>query len=173
MSEIGLDRKHETDASSKSAPKRPQRGPRATWIGELSRADGERLRALFETFEAKRVGRPDYRVLKGPEIGLVMTRGRIGGDGAPFNLGETTVTRCVVRLSSGEQGVAYAMGRDKAKAEISALCDALMQTDAADALDAAVIAPLAADRRRRAERTAREAAATKVEFFTMTRGENE
>jgi alpha-D-ribose 1-methylphosphonate 5-triphosphate synthase subunit PhnG len=31
---------------------------------------------------------PDHEVLREPENGLVMVRGRIGGDGAPFNLGE-------------------------------------------------------------------------------------
>ena len=43
---------------------------------------------------------PDYRVLRGPEAGLVMVRGRTGGGGAPFNLGEMTATRCTVRTET-------------------------------------------------------------------------
>src|SRR3982074_323537 len=53
--------------------------------------------------------------LREPESGLVMVRGRIGGDGAPFNLGEATVSRAAVRLSTGEVGLGYPLGRDPAK----------------------------------------------------------
>ena len=56
---------------------------------------------------------PDYVELRAAESGLVMVRGRIGGDGAPFNLGEATVTRATVRLASGEVGFAYVLGRDR------------------------------------------------------------
>ncbi len=63
------------------------------------------------------------------EDGLVMVRGRIGGDGAPFNLGEATVTRAAVRLASGEVGFGYVLGRDREKARLIALCDALLQSD--------------------------------------------
>ena len=38
---------------------------------------------------------PDHENLREPENGLVMVRGRTGGDGAPFNLGEATVSRRV------------------------------------------------------------------------------
>ncbi len=70
---------------------------------------------------------PDYTVLRGPESGLVMVRGRAGGGGAPFNLGEMTVTRCTVRTESGLVGHAYIAGRDERRAELAALADALMQ----------------------------------------------
>ena len=36
---------------------------------------------------------PAHEDLREPENGLVMVRGRVGGDGAPFNLGEATVSR--------------------------------------------------------------------------------
>ena len=42
---------------------------------------------------------PAHDTLREPENGLVMVRGRIGGDGAPFNLGEATVSRAVIRLA--------------------------------------------------------------------------
>ncbi|MGD1871296.1 MAG: phosphonate C-P lyase system protein PhnG [Neomegalonema sp.] len=114
---------------------------------------------------------PKFTYLRRPEIGLVMTQGRAGAVGERFNLGEATVTRCSVRLATGEEGHAYALGRSARKAEISALCDALMQTKHAAALATKVLAPLAYAQSARREDAARKAAATKVEFFTMTRGE--
>jgi alpha-D-ribose 1-methylphosphonate 5-triphosphate synthase subunit PhnG len=112
---------------------------------------------------------PAHIRLRGPETGLVMVRGRAGGDGAPFNLGEMTVTRCAVRLADGRVGHAYVAGRDGRQAELAALCDALM-LDAAARPDVAraVIAPLAAAQARRRDAQARRAAATRVQFFTMT-----
>ena len=72
-----------------------------------------------------------------------MVRGRIGGDGAPFNLGEATVSRAAVRLSTGEVGFGYTLGRDRQKARMIALCDALVQSNEfADAVEAEVLAPL-------------------------------
>ena len=75
------------------------------------------------------VGVPAHEDLREPENGLVMLRGRIGGDGAPFNLGEATVSRAAVRLATGEVGFGYALGRDRQKAQMIALCDALVQSD--------------------------------------------
>lgn len=141
---------------------------RQCWISELSLAESGHLRALWNDLNVT----PQFEFLRKPEIGAVMTRARIGGDGGPFNLGEATVTRCSVRLDTGEEGHAYALGRDKQKAEISALCDALLQTAAAERVQAGVIAPLAEQRAARSDVAARKAAATKVEFFTMTRGDD-
>jgi alpha-D-ribose 1-methylphosphonate 5-triphosphate synthase subunit PhnG len=112
--------------------------------------------------------RPEYRRLRGPEAGLVMLRGRAGGEGAPFNLGEITVTRCSVRTTDGLTGHAYVTGRDARQAELAALLDALLQDPARhDALQAKVIAPLARAQAERRAATARKAAATRVNFFTM------
>ncbi|MDZ4095591.1 MAG: phosphonate C-P lyase system protein PhnG, partial [Paracoccaceae bacterium] len=100
-------------------------------------------------------------------------QGRTGGTGAPFNLGEMTVARCSLRLDSGEVGHANVQGRDKNHARDAALIDALMQTPQADAIRAGVLAPLAAaEATRRLDRAAR-AAATRVEFFTLVRGEDQ
>src|ERR1700681_1339117 len=86
---------------------------------------------------------PAHENLREPENGLVMVRGRIGGDGAPFNLGEATVSRAAVRLASGELGFGYTLGRDQNKARMIALCDALVQSDEfADAIETGVLAPL-------------------------------
>ena len=137
-------------------------------MGLLARASAERLDALVAGLEAW----PDFVWLRPPEVGGVMVRGRAGGTGAPFNLGEMTVTRCALRLATGEVGHGYVQGRDKAHAERAAVIDALMQTDRASALRATVLEPLAREiADARAARAAR-AAATKVDFFTMVRGED-
>ena len=115
---------------------------------------------------------PVYENLREPENGLVMVRGRIGGDGAPFNLGEATVSRAAVRLSSGEVGFGYTLGRDRQKARMIALCDALVQSDEfADAVESQVIAPLRTRMISERNRTAAETAATRVDFYTLVRGE--
>jgi alpha-D-ribose 1-methylphosphonate 5-triphosphate synthase subunit PhnG len=115
---------------------------------------------------------PDHENLREGENGLVMVRGRIGGDGAPFNLGEATVSRAAVRLSTGEVGFGYTLGRDRQKARMIALCDALIQTpDHADAVETRVLAPLRAAFVSERDRKAAETAATRVDFYTLVRGE--
>lgn len=138
-------------------------------MATLAHAGAEELRRLWDES-----GLPcDAQLLRGPETGLVTLRGRIGGGGAPFNVGEATVTRATVRLSDGTVGHAYALGRDKEKARLSAIADALWQLPLRRAeVEAKLLAPLretaaAADAKRRAE-----TAATKVDFFTLVRGED-
>ena len=115
---------------------------------------------------------PPHENLREPENGLVMMRGRVGGDGAPFNLGEATVSRAAVRLSSGEVGFGYTLGRDRRKAQMIALCDALVQSNEFSAeVEAKVLAPLRAAVDARRQRKAAETAATRVNFYTMVRGE--
>jgi alpha-D-ribose 1-methylphosphonate 5-triphosphate synthase subunit PhnG len=115
---------------------------------------------------------PGHQDLRAPESGLVMLRGRVGGDGAPFNLGEATVSRAAVRLASGEVGFGYTLGRDGEKARLIALCDALVQScDFSAAVERDVIAPLREQLMVRRKRQAEETAATKVDFYTMVRGE--
>ncbi len=116
--------------------------------------------------------RLDIRDLRAPEVGLVMLRGRIGGDGAAFNLGEATVTRAVVELSSGHRGYGQRLGRQPATARLAAVVDALWQDEAERVrVESEIVAPI---RRRLAVETSRtkaETAATKVDFFTLVRGD--
>lgn len=127
-------------------------------------------RALAQIWDAW-ADKPETQRVRGPETGLVMVRGRTGGGGSPFNLGEATVTRATVRLSTGEIGHSYALGRDGEKAVVAATLDALWQTGARQRVMDAVVtleqAALDADEQRRAE-----TAATRVNFFTMVRGED-
>jgi alpha-D-ribose 1-methylphosphonate 5-triphosphate synthase subunit PhnG len=115
---------------------------------------------------------PAHEQLRQPENGLVMLRGRIGGDGAPFNLGEATVSRAAVRLASGEVGFGYTLGRDGTKAQLIALCDAMIQNNEfSDAVETSVLTPLRARVAADIKRKAAETAATKVDFYTLVRGE--
>ncbi len=141
---------------------------RKAWMGVLAKAPAAQLSALWRPYDAAF----DYAILRAPEVGGVMVRGRAGAVGAPFNLGEMTVTRCSVRMAGGAVGHGYVQGRDKAKAVQAAVIDALMQTDAAPQIEAAIVTPLRdAMAETRAKRAAK-AAATKVDFFTMVRGED-
>lgn len=141
---------------------------RAAWMGLLAKAPAGRVGALLDAAMA----RPAFTWLRAPEIGTTMVRGRAGGTGAPFSLGEITVTRCALALEGGAVGHAYIQGRRKADAEAAALVDALMQGPAAAQLRAAVLDVLASEQEARKARRAARAAATKVEFFTMVRGED-
>ena len=141
---------------------------RQAWMGLLAKAPPAELARVWAGLDAK----PAYDWLRAPEAGGVMVRGRAGATGAAFNLGEMTVTRCSLKLESGEVGHAYVQGRDKHHATRAALVDALMQTARAAQVRAAILDPLAkALKAARAERAAK-AAATKVDFFTMVRGED-
>jgi len=137
---------------------------RRRWMAILARASGEAIARQLETCPPL----PPHTTLRGPETGLVMVRGRAGGDGAPFNLGEMTVTRCSVQLASGQVGHAYAIGRDRRQAELAAILDAALQdAERAPELLTRVIAPLGEQQATTRATQAAKAAATRVEFLSM------
>jgi alpha-D-ribose 1-methylphosphonate 5-triphosphate synthase subunit PhnG len=140
---------------------------RQQWIGVLAQA---RIAELSPHEAALRD--TEYQLIRAPEIGMTLVRGRMGGTGAPFNVGEMSVTRCVVRLADGRTGYSYLAGRDKAHAELAALADAHLQGSQQARWISELIEPLA--RAQAARRAAKDAdtAATKVEFFTLVRGED-
>lgn len=140
---------------------------RKTWMSLLATAPAE----LLETTWDHAGFDPDFSTLRKPEIGSVMVRGRLGGGGAAFNMGEMTVTRCSVQLREGVVGHSYVQGRDKEKAQLAALADAMMQTDLASEVQLRVLDPLQKAKDARKTERAEKAAATKVEFFTLVRGE--
>lgn len=141
-------------------------------MGVLARAPGPRLRALLDGLGP----RPAFAWLRPPETGSVMLRGRAGATGAPFNLGEMTATRAALRLTAAPAaevvGHGWVQGRDRAACEAAAIVDALMQTPQAPRVQDAVLAPLASEARERAAARAGRAAATRVDFFTLARGED-
>ncbi|NIZ15289.1 phosphonate C-P lyase system protein PhnG [Phaeobacter sp. HF9A] len=141
---------------------------RKEWMSLLATAPEPRLAALFDGLDAA----PGHDWLRAPEVGGVMLRGRTGASGAPFNLGEMSVTRCTLKLPCGAVGHGYVQGRSKRQAELAAKLDAMMQTEAAAEVEEKILTPLRQDRSARKEARAARAAATKVEFFTMVRGED-
>lgn len=146
-----------------------EQAERKAFMATLAHAEADAIARLWNES-----GLPsDAELLRGPETGLVTVRGRIGGGGAPFNVGEATVTRATVRLASGQVGHSYSLGRDKKKARLAAIADALWQDPAQrEAVETKLVAPLRAafDAARETRRV--ETAATKVDFFTMVRGED-
>jgi alpha-D-ribose 1-methylphosphonate 5-triphosphate synthase subunit PhnG len=139
---------------------------RRSWMRVLARADQMELEAAWSTLKQK----PAYECLRKPQMGLVMVRGRAGGVGAPFNLGEMTVTRCAVRLGDGLVGHAYVAGRSERRAELAAVFDALLQAPhLREKLEAEVILPLREQQESRRVLASRKAAATKVDFFALAR----
>jgi len=141
---------------------------RKSAMGLLARAPARRLADLWADYGAQ----PTFAFLRAPEIGTTMVRGRAGAVGAPFNLGEMSVTRCSVSLECGTVGHAYCQGRDREKARIAALVDAVLQTAQAEGARAAILSPLAREEAERRRDRAAKADATRVEFFTMVRGED-
>ena len=142
---------------------------RRRWMGILARATTDELAAAWESVADK----PAFRWLRRPETGMVMARGRVGGTGRPFNLGEVSVVRCALEIDGGAVGFCYAHGRDHRHAEYAALLDALLQNpERRKVLERNVMLPLESPQRADRERKAREAGATRVEFFTMVRGED-
>lgn len=151
------------------APEATNSQYRARIIGLCARATEEELERALAHFPQT----AKHDELRPPETGLVMLRGRIGGTGNAFNIGEATVTRAVVRIEGGATGFGYVMGRSHSRARKAALVDALAQNATHRAT---VEAEFAAMVQRRLEEVARsrseKAAATKVDFFTLVRGED-
>ena len=150
-----------------AAEQNRKQAKRQAAMAVLAHSDAAEIATRLDAFVL-----PACEDLREPENGLVMVRGRIGGDGAPFNLGEATVSRAAVRLATGEVGFGYTLGRDRKKARMIALCDALVQSqEFADKVEAEIVAPLRARMISERHRTAAETAATRVDFYTLVRGE--
>lgn len=142
---------------------------RRQWMGALALADGARLREAWEGLAVA----PEYRVIRGPETGLVMVRARAGNTGRRFNLGEMTVTRCTVGLADGIMGHAWIAGIRPEHARLAALFDALMQIPhRSEEVGVTLIEPLLRDRVEHLARRADEVRPSKVDFFTLVRGED-
>lgn len=142
---------------------------RQRWMGILARAEAAELDQCWHRL--KQIGAlPDYQMLRRPEIGLTLLRGRIGGDGPAFNVGEMTLTRCSVRLADGTVGHAWIAGRRLIQAEQAAVIDAVLQGSPDHAALAEELARLELAFRQRRLTRSKKAAATRVDFFTLVRG---
>lgn len=141
---------------------------RQHWMAVLARAECAELEAVLNAV----VALPDYQIVKAPETGTIMVEGRAGGAGRRFNVGEATVSRAVVRLSDGTLGFSYALGQSRRKALVAAVLDALLQDEARRSGELGQkVRALGEVQAGKREHASRKAAATKVEFFTLVRGD--
>lgn len=142
---------------------------RQQWMAVLAKADSGQLQRRWQVLALE----PEYQFIRKPETGLTMLRGRVGGSGQPFNMGEMTLTRCAVRLASGTLGVSYVSGRNSQHAITAALADALLQERSTQSmLQRELIEPLQADLEAERQQRAAQANSTRVDFFTLVRGED-
>jgi alpha-D-ribose 1-methylphosphonate 5-triphosphate synthase subunit PhnG len=150
---------------------------RSSWMATLAKAPLPLLEERIQTLK----GLPDYEFLRSPEIGLAMVRGRAEGTGQPFNLGEMTITRCVIQLSLADDqqgkdkaiaGFGYVAGRSQRHAELAAVCDALLQHPGWQSkIQTQVIEPLQTAANEKRMTQGAEVESTRVNFFTLLRGE--
>lgn len=141
---------------------------RQQWIAVLAKSSRKDLEEALRHLPCK----PQYHYIRQPETGVIMVRARAGGSGLKFNFGEMTISRCVVKIDNGHIGCGYVMGRDRRHAELVAVFDGLLQdkTHRSPILHS-VITPLENKIREQKELSSRKTAASKVDFFTMVRGE--
>lgn len=141
---------------------------RQHWISILAKSSSQELEDAWQEV----LERPEYRHLHKPETGSIMVRGRAGGSGNRFNLGEVTATRCTIQIEKGHVGSAYVLGRDHRHAELAAIFDALLQDPLRHPeISNRVISRLKISSDKRKEEVSKKSAATRVDFFTMVRGE--
>ncbi len=140
---------------------------RQAWMAILAKSSVVDLERYVRTLEKL----PKYFFLRHPEIGLAMVRGKAGGTGEAFNLGEMTVTRCVIKMED-VKGFGYVRGRSKRHAELAAVYDGLLQQEKwFSQVQKQVIQPLQTKLSEHQQKQQSQIEATKVEFFTMLRGE--
>jgi alpha-D-ribose 1-methylphosphonate 5-triphosphate synthase subunit PhnG len=140
---------------------------RESWIGLLGSADPADLEAGLEGLEGS-----EYARITGPETGMLMVQAKADGSGSRFNLGEMTVSKCILEVQGKFMGSGWVMGSDLRHAELAALFDGLLQDPAHhDHLMTTLIPRLEEKERIRRERLLKDVSDTKVEFFTLKRGE--
>ncbi len=142
---------------------------RRQWMAVLAHSLPQELESRWAELKLT----PEYQVIRQPETGLVQIQARMGATGQRFFAGDATLTRAVVQLDNGIYGYSYLLGRDKTHAERCAVIDALMQDKAHfQTLQETLIAPLAANREQRLAKRRAEVNSSRVDFFTLVRGDN-
>lgn len=142
---------------------------RSYWISTLAQSEYAQIVEHWQATELE----PSYQVIRQPEIGLAQVRARMGSTGNPFNMGDVTITRAAIKLDTGEMGYSYLCGRNKPHAELAAVIDGMLQSGVhRQALMQQIIEPLVALKFERDQQRAKEVATSKVDFFTLVRGED-
>ena len=141
---------------------------RQQWLAVMARASLTALEQHWQFLGQKR----EYEILRAPEIGLVMAQGRAGGSGAPFNFGEISVSRSTIRMTEHTHSVigeGYVMGCKRRQALLIALLDGYLQLPESDQ---GFVQTLFADQQKKRAERASKIATSKVDFFTLVRGED-
>ena len=142
---------------------------RQHWMSVLAHSQPAELAARLNALNIT----ADYEVIRPAETGLVQIQARMGGNGERFFAGDATLTRAAVRLTDGTLGYSSVLGRDTQHAERCALIEAPMQpTSHLQNLSETLIAPLEADRAARLAARQAEVNTSRVDFFTLVRGDN-
>lgn len=163
----------ETAAGEMTGGLAPEHAARRCWMSVLARASAAELEQAIAALRDKIGALPAYRLIRRPEVGMTMVRARAGGTGRAFNFGEMTVTRCTLRTDDDLVGTSYVAGRSQRHAELAALFDALLQDPARrPQIMALVIDSLARAQDLRRNRRVERSAPTRVDFFTVVRGED-
>jgi len=150
------------------SPKEDMQRARQRWMRIMAQGPFEELARYYA--DLKNI--PAHECVKGPETGTYMLTGRIAGTGDPFHFGEVTVTRCIVRTKEGFTGVAYILGKNLEHARLAALLDAMLQNpDRRNEVERRIVRPIEKNQKKRIYDQRRRVAATRVNFFTMARGE--
>ena len=123
---------------------------RQRWMSVLAHSEPQELAARMQTLQLA----PQYELIRAPETGLVQLQARMGGIGDRFFAGDATLT-------------------DRPHAERCAAIDALMQSPHHfHTLMETLITPLEEQRSVRIEARRAEVNASRVDFFTLVRGDN-
>lgn len=106
-----------------------------------------------------------------PETGMIMMQARQDGSGPRFNLGEVTVSRCILKLGT-TMGYSMVMGSNLRHAQLAALFDALLQKPEQGLnLQNNLVPKLRQIRDQKRREYKEDIETSKVEFFTLKRGE--
>lgn len=139
---------------------------RQQWLSILTQQK-EEINHYAQNLKAKK-----YDIVRAPEIGMAMVKGKTAGEGQVFNLGEVTVTRCVVCIEDGTMGFGYVVGRNQDQALLIALADAYLQGADQAVWQKTLLEPLNTSLQKRLKAQENKVQTTKVDFFTMVRGED-
>lgn len=152
-----------------SANRKDNTAGRQAWMATLAMVNTEALLLCSKTI----VRKESFEDIRSAEVGLAQVRGRMGGTGNAFNLGDMTISRCVLRSSEGIYGYSYVSGRSKIHAQRAAELDAMLQSaNHHDEVMTVVIQTLLDEQKKQDQKRREKTESTRVNFFTLVRGED-
>ena len=145
---------------------------RKEWMEFLCIADPTDLESVKNNLDASHDIPLDYTYIVKPETGLIMVQAKADGSRTRFNLGETTVSRCILKIKEQYTGASWIIGSDLQHAKNAALFDALLQDpEYNEKLTELLFRKLEKKQNAKNIKLKQDIEKTKVEFFTLKRGE--